>query len=176
MYFPPSKKLPRLFRHVEDWDLWKYRLPLTKEIGAFIDLVPHNFKKWSKIISDLERPASKRKIIEKGKTVLDYETRLLDSLLKNAELVRFQGYKTWAVNSPFLESQLGDIMRKRFPPIAIIWRQKRGIRTFSLRSNGKVDVAKLAAVFGGGGHRASAGFRMSAAKKLPWKYLGNPKT
>lgn len=173
MYFHPSKKVPRFFKHIEDRDLWKFKLPHTREIGAFIDLMPHNFKKWSKIVSDFEKASSKKIMIQKGKIILDYEKRLLESLLKNAELVKFQGYKTWAVNSPFLESQAGNIMCKKFPPIAIIWRQKHGIRTFSLRSNGKVDVSKLAARFGGGGHKTSAGFRMSAAKKLPWKYLGN---
>ncbi|MFW6334164.1 MAG: DHHA1 domain-containing protein, partial [Desulfosalsimonas sp.] len=33
----------------------------------------------------------------------------------------------------------------------------------SLRSDGSVDVANLAAVFGGGGHRAAAGFDMQGS-------------
>ncbi len=172
-YFHPSKKIPRLFRHIEDWDLWKYKLPHTKTIGAFMDLLSFDFKTWSSVIPAFEDLKRTKKMIEKGKIILGYEDKLLDTLMKNAEIVEFLGYKTLAINSPIFESQLGNLIQKKMPPIAIVWRQKRGIRTFSLRSNGKVDVSKLAARFGGGGHKASSGFRMNNNKKLPWKYLGN---
>ena len=173
-YFHPNKKTPRLFKHIEDWDLWRYKLPETKEAGAFIDLIPFNLSAWNKFVPAFENSKSRKVMIGKGKIILDYEDKLLKTLVKNVEIVKFEGYKTLALNSPFLESQLGHLLWKKMPPIGIVWRQKRGLYTFSLRSNSKVDVSKLAARYGGGGHRASAGFRMSAKKKLPWKYLDNP--
>ena len=42
----------------------------------------------------------------------------------------------------------------------------------SLRSDGSVDVSKLAAKFkGGGGHKKSAGFSVDDLSKLPWKII-----
>jgi bifunctional oligoribonuclease and PAP phosphatase NrnA len=38
---------------------------------------------------------------------------------------------------------------------------KKGVVSVSLRAKGKVDVASIAAVFGGGGHKNAAGFRIS---------------
>jgi phosphoesterase RecJ-like protein len=43
----------------------------------------------------------------------------------------------------------------------------------SLRSNGKVNVAKLAEKYGGGGHKKAAAFIFNSSlyKKFPWKLV-----
>ena len=39
----------------------------------------------------------------------------------------------------------------------------------SLRSVGNADVSKIAARYGGGGHKHAAGFRAPSLKRMPWK-------
>src|SRR3989344_5974238 len=47
MYFFPGKPVPRLLQHVEDVDLWKFRMPYTREISAILDMADFNFAVWS---------------------------------------------------------------------------------------------------------------------------------
>ena len=68
-------------------------------------------------------------------------------------------------------SEIGSELVKKLPPIGIIWSQRKDKIVVSLRSNGKVDVSKLAKKFGGGGHKASAAFRLDLNQKLPWKII-----
>lgn len=43
-YFHPKKKAPFLLRCVEDSDIWKWKIPKSKEILTYIDLFEHDFK------------------------------------------------------------------------------------------------------------------------------------
>jgi oligoribonuclease NrnB/cAMP/cGMP phosphodiesterase (DHH superfamily) len=170
-YFHPRKSLPRLLRHVEDFDLWRFRLSHTREFSAIINDFGFDFKIWNKLARDLENPKKRNALAQKGKLLLDYENKLIERIVKNAEVVNFMGYKTLAVNSPIFESEIGHYLYKKLPPTAIVWRVKNGKITVSLRSNGKVDVSKIAAKFGGGGHKAAAGFALKRDARLPWKFL-----
>lgn len=176
-YFHPRKPVPKLLKHVEDTDLWRFKLSRTKEIFAYLEMFDFNFKIWDKLVAAFEKPAFRKKFIERGGLLLKYENRLVEQLAKgNAELVRFSGYKTLAVNSPLFNSEIGYALIKKLPPLGIVWK-KRADRCIyvSLRSNGKVNVAKIAEKFGGGGHKAAAAFTLPAGKKPPWRPL-NPKS
>lgn len=170
-YFHSNKPVPRLLRHIEDIDLWKFNLPHTREIISFINLFKYDFAIWNKIAIDLEKLQARKKIIAQGAIVLKYEEHLVEKLIANAEPVEFAGYKTLAVNSPVLESEIGAALVKRMPPIGIVWRQKGGKKVFCLRSDGTADVAKIAQRFGGGGHKRASGFSLPAAAKLPWQVV-----
>jgi len=170
-YFHPQKSIPRFLRHVEDVDIWRWKLSHTKEILAYAQLLEFNFANWNKIVKAVESPQQRKKIIEYGKVISIYEKRIIDRLITKAELVKFEGHKALAVNSPILNSEIGNELVKKLPPIGIVWSRKEGRYAISLRSNGKADVAKLAQRFGGGGHKAAAGFSLSGQKLLPWKIL-----
>lgn len=174
-YFHHEKSVPTLLKYVEDMDLWRFKLPYTKEIFAYLNLFEFNFKIWDKLAVELEKPKSRKEAIAKGKIVLRYEDLLVDKLIKNnADLVEFEGYKTYAVNAAFLDSQIGNrISETILPPIGIIWKKIQGQISVSLRSDGTVNVAKLAEKYGGGGHKAAAGFKIPMGQKLPWRYLEN---
>ncbi len=176
LYFHPSKPLPHLLRYIEDCDIWKWKMPRAQEITSYINLIDFNFKNWDRLSQDFENKNKLKKIIEKGAIILAYRKKLIEEILGEAELVNFEGYKILAANAPsFLDSDLGHAMAKKQPPLSIVWRREKDITRFSLRSNGKVNVAKIAEKFGGGGHKAASGFRLPANKPLPWKSVLNPK-
>ena len=102
---------------------------------------------------------------------MDYSASLQDKAIENAQVVEFEGHKCLAVNSPLLHSDIGNKLSKLMPPFGIVWSEKADVKAFSLRSNGKFDVSKLAQKYGGGGHKAAAGFAIDLGKKLPWKYI-----
>lgn len=170
-YFHPKRKIPELLRHIEDTDLWKFKLPNTKELTAFMEFPVYDFKIWDKIARDLEVPKRKKKYIETGRLLLWYKNKIINHLVGKAALVKFEKRKTLAVNSPIFQSEIGNVLTKKMPPIGIVWSEKEGGIRVSLRSNGKVDVAKLAEKYGGGGHKAASGFSLPPGKKFPWQYL-----
>ncbi len=172
-YFHPKKPVPLLLRHVQDVDLWKFKLPNTRELVAYMGLVKYDFKIWDKLARELENPKRYEIYAEKGRELLRYENLMIERLLEGAMVAKFEGYKTLVINSPVLHSEIGNRLTKLAPPIAIVWSEKSGIRRVSLRSNGKVDVAKIAEKYGGGGHKAAAGFSFGLKNPFPWKII-NP--
>ncbi len=171
-YFHSYKPVPKMLLYIEDMDLWRFKVARTKEIFAFLDLYDFNFKLLEKLAEQIQNPKTRQVAIAIGKTVLSYENKLVDRMVRqNAELVEFEGYKTLAVNSPNFSSQIGHELSKILPPIAIIWSERKGKVIVSLRSDGSVDVSQLASKYGGGGHKAASGFSFPAGKKFPWKLL-----
>jgi len=173
-YFHPKIKVPKLLRHVEDMDLWKFEIPKTKEIISYLDMVDFSFEKWTEAVKGLEDKSKRKEYLAKGEFILKYQDRLIGDIITNhAVRVNFFGYKTYAVNSPVFNSQIANTLYKKMPPIGIVWVQgNEGDVHVSLRSGGTVDVSKLAARFeGGGGHKQSAGFTVKDCSKLPWKKI-----
>jgi len=170
-YFNPKRPIPRILKYIEDMDLWKFKIPYTMEILAWLNLSDFNFKIWDKLSGVLEKAAGRKRVIRQGKMVVGYEDKIIDKLILGAEEVEFAGYETLAVNSPIFSSQIGMKLTKIKPPIGIIWYQRNGKKVFSLRSNGKADVSVIAARFGGGGHKTASGFALDADQSFPWKAI-----
>ncbi len=170
LYFHPQKKVPQFLRHIEDFDLWKFKLAGTKELRAFLDSKTWSFKLCDELAGNMESVSKTNVYLEKGKAILEYQEKVVEDLaLRNSEYVSFAGYKTLVLNSPVLQSQIGNALTKKKPPIGIVWNEHDGRIFVSLRSNGAVDVSKIAQKFGGGGHKAASGFSFGTGKKFPWK-------
>lgn len=169
-YFYPGKPVPRLLRHIEDVDLWKWKMPFSAEISVVLELYNNfDFKKWDKIALDFENAEKRRKYVNEGKLILKYRDAILKRIAAGAEKVKFENKKAFVVNSPFWQSDIGNYIVKNKKTIGIIWSRKSGKINVSLRSNGKVDVSKLALKYGGGGHKAASGFSLDVEKPFPWK-------
>ncbi|MEY4731412.1 MAG: hypothetical protein RL681_358 [Candidatus Parcubacteria bacterium] len=180
-YFHPKKPVPRLLRHIEDIDLWRFKIPHTKAIRAYLETQDMNFKTWSALASRLERPEIRTSIQKLGELVLSYQERLCDELIaEGVELVQFGKYLTQAVNAPNFNSQnftdlIADKLIRHRPPMAIVWKAGKKGTKVSLRSDGSADVGKLAARYGGGGHADSSAFRLPPGAKLPWTVVPEKK-
>ncbi|KKR36445.1 MAG: hypothetical protein UT69_C0020G0003 [Candidatus Yanofskybacteria bacterium GW2011_GWE1_40_10] len=171
-YFHPEKPVPKLLSRVEDFDLWRFRLIGTDAIVSFLDLYDFNFDIYSKLIEDFEDDKKVAGFIEKGKLLLEYENKQVDrAVSNNAQLAIFEGIKTYVVNAHVYHSRIGARLAEILPPMALIWHEKRHRRYASLRSDGTVDVSAMAAKYGGGGHRASAGFTFELGERFPWEYI-----
>ncbi|MEK7654455.1 MAG: DHHA1 domain-containing protein [Patescibacteria group bacterium] len=175
-YFHPKRAVPVFLKYVEDADIWKWSLPHSKAMAMLREELPFDFKIWSKWVADFENSKKLKSFAAQGQQLLDYSDALQDRAIENAQVVEFGGHKCLAVNSPLLHSDIGNKLSKLMPPFGVVWSEKSDIRAFSLRSNGKFDVSKLAQKYGGGGHKAAAGFAMKLSEKLPWKYVGPAKS
>lgn len=168
-YFHPRRAVPRLLQYIEDRDLWKFRLPQSEEIGACIDLAPQDFSAWDKLAAKIEKASGRKEAVSQGSIIIARQNQIIRDIAKNARLVKFVGREIYAVNSPVFESELGHLLSARKPPIAIVWSEREGKIKVSLRSDGTADVSKIAEKYGGGGHKAAAGFSLPTKKRLPWE-------
>jgi len=174
-YFFPKKKVPNLILYVQDNDLWKFKIKKSKEIMLAVNLQPYSFESWNKISRQLEITSGKRKFAIQGDIILSHMNVLVDDMTKLAAKVRLRGVKALAVNGPrFVRSELGNKLTQLGVNVGIVWRMDEpGKIHVDLRSNGKVDVAKLAEKYGGGGHKNAAGFAFKSKpnKIFPWKLV-----
>ncbi|OGY59149.1 MAG: hypothetical protein A3B23_00525 [Candidatus Colwellbacteria bacterium RIFCSPLOWO2_01_FULL_48_10] len=171
-YFHPRKKIPKLLLHIEDVDLWKFKLPKTKEIICMLESQPYNFKVWDKIARDLENTKAAAKYIRAGKAILDYKMSLVAEFVSKADKAVFSGYKALVVNAGVFNSEIGNELIKLGAQVGIVYSEQGGRRKVSLRSgNNNVDVSKMAQKFGGGGHRRAAGFSIPMHQKASWKII-----
>ena len=169
-YFHPGKKIPRLLRHIEDVDIWKFKISGTKELMASLATCDFDFRKWNKIADDFENAGKRKKYFDEGKAILKYQRKVISKIVAAGEGVIFDGHKAFAVNSPILESEIGHRISEDKKVIGLIWSYQNGVFKGSLRNDGKINLSELAKKFGGGGHRAAAGFTFKAKIKFPWQH------
>src|SRR3989344_4110825 len=134
-YFHPGKPLPPLLRYVEDYDLWRFKLPASAELHTLIDLTALEFRAWNKLAAGFADPSKRRKLADNGRVLLAYQEALVKDIDAGAELVEFGGKKVLAVNSPIFADQLGHLLSARRPPFAVIWRIEHRKLRVSLRAN-----------------------------------------
>lgn len=176
-HFHPKKKMPLLVKVIEDNDLFAFRVLQTREYIALFSGLSFDFKLWNKIERDLEDPKKRKEYVQKGKTLLEYKKQLVSRVLSWAEHVEFQGHRAFAVNTPLFYSDAANaVWKEKGVHLGISWSYSDGKIEISLRSDGKVDVSKLAAKYGGGGHRCAAGFWVPFSKGFPWKRLASLKS
>lgn len=175
-YFHSEKATPKLLRHVEDMDLWKFKVKFTREVIAALDTYEMNFKSWDKIVKDFEKAGAAKKYIEEGKAIIKYQNTLIKKLASRGTECTIDGQKAFAVNSPILESEIGHFINDTRKVIGIVWSYgKNEIIGVSLRSRKDTNVSKVAQKFGGGGHKQASGFRGKVEFKFPWKKVNTKK-
>jgi len=157
-YFHPDIKTPPLVLHIQDRDLWQFKLPGTREIQAAVFSYQYDFRMWESLflmdVKDLRKEghAIERKHFKDINELLGVVTR--DMVIA--------GYRVPIANLPYtLTSDAGHELAKGKPFAGCYWDTPEG-RVFSLRSNDDgIDVAEVAKKYGGGGHRNASGFRVS---------------
>jgi len=157
-FFFPDGVRPALIDHVEDRDLGRFALPLTREIQAAVFSFPYDFDTWDALMSMAPAKLAADGVAIERKHHKDI-AELVGVLQRR---MRIGGHVVPAANLPYtLTSDAGNLMAQGQPFAACYWDTPTG-RTFSLRSTDDgLDVAEIAKQYGGGGHRNAAGFRVS---------------
>ncbi|MBI2483628.1 hypothetical protein HYV71_00385 [Candidatus Uhrbacteria bacterium] len=171
-FFHPKKRVPLLLKHIQDHDLYTHRLPHTREYISYISTLNFDFATYTKLARDFESSKKRKRVFELGALVRKAEEHMISKTLPNAVPILFHGKKTLAINSPILYSELANALYSRLKaPFGVSWYMENGSIRVSLRSNGKIDVSKIAMEYGGGGHRGAAGFSITIKRGFPWKFI-----
>jgi hypothetical protein len=147
---------PLLVDYVEDRDLWRWRMPTSREINAWIGCQPHDFDTWT-YLRDLIA-ISPKCAFDRGTGVVAVVGPYVLEQAKQAIIVTFEGHQVPVVNTTFAIDELLNHLATG-APFAIGWHQRKdGRYAYSLRSVGDFDVSEIARKHGGGGHKNAAGF------------------
>ncbi|OGG78356.1 hypothetical protein A3A36_00045 [Candidatus Kaiserbacteria bacterium RIFCSPLOWO2_01_FULL_52_12b] len=165
-YFHPDAPTPELLIHVEDEDLYTFRLADTRPIGVYLSAHEFAFSVWDDIARQLADAELRKEFLKSANLYLDYFNFLVELSVKNAHPVHFEGYTIlMATASPMrtLKSAVANVLSKKMPPFAMVTSVHPNGIGVSIRGDGSVDVAAIARKYGGNGHPSSAGFR------IPWQ-------
>ena len=161
-WFNPDQKAPVLIRHIQDRDLWSFKLDGTREICSALSSYPSDFQVWDKLMTRNEQQLTDLR--REGEAIERKLQKDIEQLITSGvRRMTIAGYDVPVLNAPAAYvSDAGHIMSVGEPFAACYWDHANG-RSFSLRSNGQgdansIDVAEVAKIYGGGGHKNAAGF------------------
>ncbi|WP_237617291.1 DHHA1 domain-containing protein [Pseudomonas putida] len=162
-HFFPEQEPPMLLRHIEDRDLWLFKLDGTREIQANLFSYPYDFEVWDKLMAaDVETLRSDGAAIERK-----HQKDIAELVAVMKRRLVIGGHDVPVASLPYtLTSDAGHLMAHGEPFAACYWDTPDG-RVFSLRSTDEgLDVSEVAKQYGGGGHRNASGFRVPFGHEL----------
>jgi oligoribonuclease NrnB/cAMP/cGMP phosphodiesterase (DHH superfamily) len=158
-HFHPGEPAPDLLLYVEDQDLWSWKLPHSEAVNAAIGSHARDFESWNELSA-----RTTQSLAAEGEPIVRSNRIEVQRILESAHRLCIGSRRVEAVNSPILRSAVGHELAKRAAfglPIGVAYRLNDSRVDVSIYSIGDVDVSKIAAEFGGGGHRNAAGFSVS---------------
>jgi len=159
-FFHGADTRPKLVRFAEDRDLWRFALPFSREVNAYIFAHEYDFAAWDTLAAAIDDDTDG--VVRMGAAIEKKhhkDVRELSETLKRRMVIG--GHEVWAASLPYtLTSDAGHLMATGEPFAACYWDTPEG-RVFSLRSTDEgLDVSEVAKAYGGGGHRNASGFRL----------------
>ena len=161
-YFP-NQEPPQLLRHIEDRDLWLFKLEGTREIQANLFSYPYDFEVWDQLMA-----ADVLTLVTDGAAIERKHHKDVAELVGvTKRRLKIGGFDVPVASLPYtLTSDAGHLMAQGEPFAACYWDTPTG-RVFSLRSTDEgIDVSEIASQYGGGGHRNASGFRVPFGHEL----------
>jgi len=146
--------LPLLFRYLQDRDLWQWKLTESREVSAALRSYPMDFQVWTNFLSQ----DAINTLREEGRAILRYQQRAIETAVKKAHEMEFDGFHVLCLNATNYISEIGNALCQG-RPFSITYFDTADKRVYSLRSDEQgVDVSTIAKQHGGGGHPHAAGF------------------
>jgi len=171
-YFHPDEPLPRFLQVIQDGDLYTFALPETRQMRAYISIMPHDFLLWDKTVAEFEQPTKRASIIKKAAHYYEYYNALIRLSVDSAKRIRFEGYTCYfATTHPSMRSEVAHELCMKLPPLALVVNAHPDGLGVSVRGDGSIDVSKIAEKYNGGGHASSAGFFIRNGIEMPWVEL-----
>jgi len=160
-WFNPGAPAPKLIEHIQDRDLWQFKLDGTREVLAALSSYPYDFEVWDKLMAS--NPDEFDMLKRDGEAIeRKLQKDIKELIASGVRRMVIGGYNVPVLNVPSAYiSDAGNIMSMNEPFAACYWDHPGG-RSFSLRSSETgVDVSEVAKLYGGGGHVKAAGFTMN---------------
>jgi hypothetical protein len=161
------EETPCLLKYVQDRDLWRFALPDSRAVTAWLWSYPRRFELWTRLAEELENDFEN--VSREGQALLRFQMQQVEVMCKQALVSDVGGYRVPVANATVFFSDVGERLCELYPdaPFAAYYLDRAdGIRQWGLRSRGDFDVSEIAKKYGGGGHLAAAGFTTSLKEGL----------
>ena len=155
-YFHPSKELPKLLAHIQDRDLWTWKLKGSREIAAALKTMGMDFEAWANYLNNDNLDV----LVLFGGAIVKYQDSCVEKAAREnpMPMANIAGHRVPCINTTHLISEIGNEISKGHP-FAAMYFETADQRVYSLRSSEDgIDVSEVAKLFGGGGHFHAAGF------------------
>lgn len=164
-YFFKEEQVPLLVDYTEDRDLWRWKLPNSRELSAYLASREWSFGNWDSYEFGLSITESNVMMVRCGKAILAYQSQQVDNICKTAREGVIAGYRVMGANTPILQSEVGEKLALDRPFGVCYYMRPDGNYVYSLRSRVQtdkpaMDVSQIAKSMGGGGHPQAAGFTL----------------
>ena len=162
-YFHPGVPVPRLLEHIQDRDLWAWKLNGTKEICKAIPSMLEDMGQWDSVCFGGEESTNFTLgyLWRSGIVICALDDLKIKSMLKRVRVVNFCGHKTGIINATEFASEIGNAIcmdSSLDVELALVYNiTKDNTVAVSLRSVGEFDVSVIAKKFSGGGHKNASG-------------------
>lgn len=153
--------VPLLYDYLQDRDLWRFELPESKAVNAYIRTIPYDFIEWTKL--EVALADDFENVVKQGAATLRLVDRTVEMMCKQARIEKFGGYDVPTVNAAAFWSETGHEMLRLHPQakmVCLYFDRADEMRVYSLRSQKGFDCSAVAREFGGGGHPTAAGFTL----------------
>lgn len=163
-HFHRGVPAPALVRYVQDRDLWRFEFgDATHAVNAVLGLKPMSFEAWDSV--DAWLGTDETGLIETGTALVGQHSKLTEDAVDASVMPLSIGLEDDEVltglvaNLPkSMASEGGHLLCASTGLGASYHIDRQNRAVFSLRSDGRVDCARIARKFGGGGHANAAGF------------------
>jgi len=165
-----STKIPKLLRHIEDRDLWKFEMEGTKEVCAALYSHDISYKNFGEFVGT----SALRRLRKEGEVLIRNHVSNVERVVKTcARTFQLLHYDTivevlGANANHMMSSDVGNVLAQLGTSgIGLTYYDTAEERIFSLRSleNGP-DVSQIACAYSGGGHVHAAGFSVPREHRL----------
>jgi oligoribonuclease NrnB/cAMP/cGMP phosphodiesterase (DHH superfamily) len=157
--------IPKVYACIEDRDLWRFAIPSSEAITASLQSYPKTFEAWREAMGRVSALESE------GRALIRARESWVESAMSRVAVhpVFAQSGAVFGVpviNATDHQSEVCHAILQRNPDVPFVasYLDKGHQRVWSLRARtpGR-DVGAIAQVWGGGGHRAAAGFTTDAS-------------
>jgi uncharacterized protein len=157
LHFRSDAPMPWPLLYIEDRDLWRFKLPASREVNAYIRSLPYGLATLDELAA-MSGPSYQQ--IAEGAAVLRWERQIVEQHASRAAESHLCGYSVLRCNATCLWSEIAGELAGRADIGAVYYDdESAGLRRWSLRSKDDgPDVSKVARTMGGGGHPHAAGY------------------
>lgn len=162
-YMFNNSDVPNMIKLIEDRDLWKFAYSESKYFHAYLTSKPFDYDTYNNILNDSSTREGLLKIIESGKSLVEYSDSLVSKICEPIIIKEVNGKRVGIVNVTSHWAEAGEYSVNKYKLdyyVSLTLNFKDNLIKGSVRRPNGLSTIPLAERFKGGGHKGASGFAL----------------